>query len=193
MSEFSQILQAIEAGNPLATNELLPLVYDELRRLAAGHLAGERAGQTLSATALAHEAWLRLAGKDVAPTWQNRRHFFGAAAVAIRRILVDRARQRKRVRHGGAVQRQSVDLDQIPAAGTDEEVLELHEALESVARHDEKKARLVELRFFAGMSLPEAAQALDISTSTAERAWKYARAWLYTAMADRFLEKPRNS
>lgn len=193
MSEFSQILQAIEAGNPLATNELLPLVYDELRRLAAGHLAGERAGQTLSATALAHEAWLRLAGKDVAPTWQNRRHFFGAAAVAIRRILVDRARQRKRVRHGGAVQRQSVDLDQIPAAGTDEEVLELHEALESLARHDEKKARLVELRFFAGMSLPEAAQALDISTSTAERAWKYARAWLYTAMADRFLEKPRNS
>lgn len=192
MSEFSQILQAIEAGDRLAADQLLPLVYGELRQLAAGQLARERPGQSLNATALVHEAWLRLINAESPPGWQNRRHFFGAAATAIRRILVERARHRKRLRHGGAFDRQFVDLDQLPGEASNEEILALHAALEALARHDESKARLVELRFFAGMTLSEAAQALEISPSTADRAWKYARAWLYAAMQDGAAENLEN-
>jgi len=192
MSEISQILQAIEAGDPLATDQLLPLVYDELRQLAAGQLARELPGQSLNATALVHEAWIRLVGHEIPANWQNRRHFFGAAATAIRRILVDRARRRRRMRHGGAMDRRFVDLDLVPDFASNDEILALHEALDAFALHDEKKARLVELRFFAGMSVPEAAQVLGISPSTADRAWKYARAWLYAALQDDSTENSGN-
>jgi RNA polymerase sigma factor (TIGR02999 family) len=182
MSDVTRLLHSIETGDRQAAAELLPAVYDELRKLAAVQLTHENAAQSLNATALVHEAWLRLVGDGDRPHWENRRHFFGAAATAIRRILVDRARQRNRLRHGGAFARQFVDLDQLPGDVADEEILALHEALEAFARHDEAKARLVELRFFAGMTLPEAAETLGISPSKADRAWKYARAWLYAAM-----------
>lgn len=182
MSDVSRLLQSLHAGNPQAAGDLLPLVYEELRQLAAVHVARERPGYSLNATALVHEAWLRLVGDGDRQIWENRRHFFGAAAIAIRRILVDRARQKDRLRHGGAFVRKPVDLDQLPDDGVDGEILALHEALESFARHDETKAKLVELRFFAGMTLPEAAELLGISASTADRAWRYARAWLYAAM-----------
>lgn len=182
MSDVTRLLHSIEAGDCHAAAELLPLVYDQLRQLADRQLAGEKFCQSLNATALVHEAWLRLVGDGDRPQWENRRHFFGAAATAIRRILVDRARQRKRLRHGGAFARQFVDLDQLPGDVADEEMLALHEALEAFARHDEVKAKLVELRYFAGLTLPEAADALGISPATADRAWRYARAWLYAAM-----------
>lgn len=182
MSDVTRLLHSIEDGNRQAAAELLPLVYDELRKLAAVQLAGEMPGQSLNATALVHEAWLRLSGDADSLRWDGRRHFLGAASIAIRRILVDRARQRRRLRHGGALVRQPVDLDELPGDVADDEILALHEALEAFARHDEAKARLVELRFFAGMTLQEAAETLGISPSTADRAWKYARAWLYAAM-----------
>jgi RNA polymerase sigma factor (TIGR02999 family) len=184
MSDVSRILISIEAGERQATAELLPLVYNELRRLAAAQLAHEKPDQSLNATALVHEAYLRLVGDEGAASWDNRRHFFAAAATAIRRILVERARQRARLKHGGALTRQPVDLDALPNESSDEDILPLHAALEALAAHDVTKAKLVELRFFAGMTLPEAAAALGISPSTADRAWKYARAWLYTAMDD---------
>jgi RNA polymerase sigma factor (TIGR02999 family) len=180
--EVTHVLHKLQQGDPSAAEELLPLVYDELHRLAAAKLAGERAGQSLNATALVHEAWLRVVGDGEQARWDGRRHFIGAAAIAMRRLLVDRARQRKRLRRGGGFVRQLVDLDQLPADAADDEILALHEALEDFARHDETKARLVELRFFAGMTLPEAAEVLGISPSTADRAWKYARAWLYAQM-----------
>jgi len=182
MNDFSRILISIEAGERHATAELLPLVYDELRRLAAVQLAHEKPGQSLNATALVHEAYLRLVGDEDAANWDNRRHFFAAAATSIRRILVERARARARLKHGGALKRRHVDLDAIPLESPDEDILPLHEALEALAAHDATKAKLVELRFFAGMTLPEAAEALAISPSTADRAWKYARVWLYAAM-----------
>jgi RNA polymerase sigma factor (TIGR02999 family) len=181
--KVTHVLHKLQQGDPSAAADLLPLVYDELRRMAAAKLAGEKSGQSLNATALVHEAWLRLAGDGEQARWDGRRHFLGAAAIAMRRILVDRARQRKRLRHGGEFVRRRVDLDQLPGDVPDDEILALHAALEAFARHDETKARLVELRFFAGMTLPEAAKVLEISPSTADRAWKYARAWLYAAMS----------
>jgi RNA polymerase sigma factor (TIGR02999 family) len=196
MSEVTRILSAIEQGDPHAASQLLPLVYDDLRKLAAQKLAQEKPGQTLDATALVHEAYLRLVAnteEDGAEAgdrdWSNRRHFFAAAAEAMRRILVENARRKGRLKHGGGRRREQTDLDAFQAAGPAQELLALHEALEKFATHDALKAKLVELRFFAGLTLEQAAQCLDISLSTADRAWRYARAWLYHAMAGDNSEK----
>jgi RNA polymerase sigma factor (TIGR02999 family) len=188
MTEVTRVLAAIEAGAPHAAEQLLPLVYDELRKLASQKLDQEKPGQTLQATALVHEAYLRLLGiaaeeADAKPHWANRRHFFAAAAEAMRRILVESARRKGRAKHGGGRRREHPDLDALHAAGPTEELLALHEALEQFAMHDPLKAKLVELRFFAGLTLEQAAHCLDISLSTADRGWRYARAWLYSAMA----------
>src|SRR5262249_20572955 len=180
MNEITQILVAIEQGDPNAAARLLPLVYDELRRLAAPQMAQERPGQTIDATALVHEAYLRLAGDQ---KFDNRRHYFAAAAQAMRRILVENARRKGRLKRGGRQQREAVELDALAGDLPDKELLALHDALEQFAGHDPVKARLVELRCFGGMSLPEVAEHLGISLSTAERGWRYARAWLHTAMA----------
>jgi RNA polymerase sigma factor (TIGR02999 family) len=191
MNDVTHWLNAIDQGDPQAASQLLPLVYEELRRLAAKKLAHEKPGQTLDATALVHEAYLRLVQsvKDESAraddrNWANRRHFFAAAAEAMRRILVENARRKQRGKHGGGRRRQYADLDAIHAGGPAQELLALHEALEQFAAHDPRKAKLVELRFFAGLTLEQAAGCLDISLSTADRAWRYARAWLYRAMAD---------
>lgn len=182
MTEVSRILASINSNERQATSELLPLVYEELRKLAAAQLAYEKPGQSLNATALVHEAYLRLVQGEDATKWDNRRHFFAAAATSIRRILVERARHRARLKHGGDLARRSIDLDVVPDAVPDVDILQLHDALEALAMHDAVKARLVELRFFGGMTLAEAAATLEISPSTADRAWKYARAWLYAEM-----------
>ncbi|MDR3618309.1 MAG: ECF-type sigma factor [Paludisphaera borealis] len=193
MSEITQVLEAIDRGEPQATRDLLPLVYDELRRLAARKLAHEKPGQPLDATGLVHEAYMRLvaSGSDPAgdPGWADRRRFFAAAAEAMRRILVENARRKGRVKHGGGRRRADAPLDALAAGESPRELLALHEALEEFARHDPFKAKLVELRFFAGLTLEEAALCLDVSLSTADRAWRYARAWLYAAMADADLAK----
>jgi RNA polymerase sigma factor (TIGR02999 family) len=191
MSEISRVLDAIGRGEPQAADELLPLVYDELRALAARKLAQEKPGQTLDATALVHEAYLRLVagaqGDSPAATdanWANRRHFFAAAAEAMRRILVENARRKGREKHGGGRRCHHGELDALSASAPPEELLALHEALERFALLDPAKAKLVELRFFGGLTLAEAAACLGVSLSTADRAWRYARAWLYAAMAD---------
>lgn len=178
--DFTALWQRAEAGDVQAANQLLPLVYEELRQLAARKMARENPGQTLQATALVHEAWLRLGG-DHQPPWQNRAHFFAAAAEAMRRILIDQARRKSAQRHGGQAERVELDLDSLElAAGMDEEqLLALHEALDALAAHDAEKAQLVKLRFFAGLTLVEAAKVLGISEPTAKRYWAYARAWLY--------------
>ena len=185
MDDVTHILSAVESGNPTAAGQLFSLVYDELRTLAAQKLAHEKPGQTLDATALVHEAYLRLVagGKDE-PSWANRRHFFAAAAESMRRILVENARRKGRHKHGGGRRREHPDLDALQADGPAQELLALHEALEQLAARDPVKARLVELRFFGGLTLEQAAECLDISLSTADRAWRYARAWLYARMAD---------
>jgi RNA polymerase sigma factor (TIGR02999 family) len=183
MSDVTRILSAIEQGDPNAAEQLLPLVYDELRQLAAQKLAHEQPGQTLQATALVHEAYLRLVGGETPQRWDSRGHFCAAAAQAMRRILVENARRKRRERHGGGRRREQADLDALPAGRPATGLLALHEALEQFAAHDPLKARLVELRFFAGLTLKQAARCLGISLSTADRAWRYARAWLYTAMA----------
>lgn len=180
MSAVTQILEQIQQGDTQAAAQLLPLVYDELRRLAAAQMAQERPDHTLDATALVHEAYLRLVG-DL--RFESRRHFLAAAAQAMKRILVENARHRGRLKRGGGRQREAVDLDALAAGIPDDELLALHDALERFAIHDPFKAQLVELHFFAGLSLPEIAEHLGISLSTAERGWRYARAWLYTAMA----------
>lgn len=184
MADVTQILNAIEAGEPRAAGELLPLVYGELRRLAAGQMARERPGQTLNATALVHEAYVRLLGPNGAngPLFANRRHFFAAAAEAMRRILVENARRKKRIRHGGELKRADIDVNLVAGPSSDEEILALDEALEQFAAEEPLKAQLVQLRFFAGLNNDEAAAALDISTATAKRYWRYARAWLHRAM-----------
>jgi RNA polymerase sigma factor (TIGR02999 family) len=191
MHEITWVLDAIDRGEPLAASELLPLVYDDLRKMAAVKLAQEKPGQTLDPTALVHEAYLRLvaSGKDGNPRtgdpgWANRRHFFAAAAEAMRRILVENARRKGREKHGGGRRREQADLDAMSASGHPQDILALHAALEQFALHDPIKAKLVELRFFGGLTLEEAAACLDISLSTADRAWRYSRAWLYAAMAD---------
>jgi RNA polymerase sigma factor (TIGR02999 family) len=184
MTDVTHILSAIEQGDAHAAEQLFPHVYEELRRLAARHMANEAPGQTLDATALVHEAYLRLIGPVGNRSFANRAHFFAAAAEAMRRILVENARRKGRDKHGGGRRREYPDLDALHAAGPDQELLALHEALDELAIHDPIKAKLVELRFFAGLTLEQAAQCLDISLSTADRGWRYARAWLYTAMAD---------
>jgi RNA polymerase sigma factor (TIGR02999 family) len=187
MADVTHLLGAIERGDPDAAGLLWPLVYDELRRLAGAQMARERAGHTLDATALVHEAYLRLAG-DATAGFANRRHFYAAAAQAMRRILVEHARGKGRRKRGGG-RREHPDLDALAGGGPVEDLLALHDALEQFAAHDPVKARLVELRFFAGLTLEQAADCLDISPSTADRAWRYARAWLYTAMAGDESEK----
>ena len=178
MQDITQLLNAIDRGEPHAAEQLLPLVYDALRRLAARRLAQERPGQTLDATALVHEAYLRLAGSERRP-WDSRGHFFAAAAEAMRRILVENARRKRRAKHGGGQQRVPLD-GVVAAAGTpSDDLLALDEALSRLAAADPVKARLVELRFFAGLSVADAARCLGISRATADRYWAFARAWLY--------------
>jgi RNA polymerase sigma factor (TIGR02999 family) len=178
MSDVTRILNAIEQGDAKATDELLPLVYEELRLLAAQRLSREPPGQTLQATALVHEAYLRLVG-DEPQTWQNRGHFFAAAAEAMRRILVENARRKKSTKHGGG--HLSVDLDDVEVAARTEsdDLIAIDEALTRLGVEDPVKAALVKLRFFAGLSVDQAAEALGISRATAIRHWSFARAWLF--------------
>ena len=182
MSEVTRILSAIEEGDAHAAEQLLPLVYEELRNLAAQRLAQEKPGQTLQATALVHEAYLRLVDADREQPWNGRGHFFAAAAEAMRRILVNRARDKGRLKRGGG--RQRVDLDNIsdPATTSDEDLLDLDDALERLAGAQPECAKLVKLRFFAGMTLDEAATALGLARRTADRQWAFARAWLFDAL-----------
>jgi RNA polymerase sigma factor (TIGR02999 family) len=179
MNDVTQLLNAIDQGDRHAPAQLLPLVYDELRRLAAQHLAQEKPGQTLQPTALVHEAYLRLVGADPEAHWDSRGHFFAAAAESMRRILIEEARLKQRLKRGG--DRRRVDLDQVEAAvsAPDDDLLALDEALDQFAVEDPRKAELVKLRFYGGLSVEEAASCLDISRATADRHWAYARAWLY--------------
>jgi RNA polymerase sigma factor (TIGR02999 family) len=178
MNDVSRILSAIEQGDPRAAEELLPLVYAELRRLAAQKLAREAPGQTLQATALVHEAYLRLVGTED-PGWNGRSHFFGAAAEAMRRILVEKARHQRRLRHGGGTHR--VDLSEVDVIDgvPSEDLVALDEALERLDRTDPAAAQLVKLRYFAGLTMAQAAESLGIPLRTAERNWTYARTWLH--------------
>jgi RNA polymerase sigma factor (TIGR02999 family) len=179
--DITAILEEVGQGDVPAADQLLPLVYGELRKLAAAKMAGEAAGQTLQPTALVHEAWLRL-GADEQPDWENRAHFFASAAEAMRRILIDRARRRRAQRHGGDLVRTSADaLDRAIAwpGADDAELLDVHEALDALARFDARKAELVKQCYFVGLTLGEAAAVLGISEPTARRDWSYARAWLF--------------
>jgi RNA polymerase sigma factor (TIGR02999 family) len=182
MKDVTQILSAIEQGDPQAAEQLLPLVYGELRKLAAAKLAQENPGQTLEATALVHEAYIRLVAtpsEGAAREWEGRAHFFAAAAEAMRRILVEKARRKRRQKHGGAVPRVDIELAHIASPMADEDLLALDEAMTRLAAEDPVRARLVQLRFYAGLSNEEAAQVLGISGVTAKRYWRYARAWLH--------------
>ena len=178
MSDVTRILDAIQQGDPKAAEELLPLVYEELRKLAAHKMANEAAGHTLQPTALVHEAWLRLVGNQ-GQRWENHAHFFGAAAEAMRRILIEKARRRQRARHGGGQER--VDLDElaIVAPESDERLLQVQEALDQLAAEDKVKADVVKLRFFVGLTDHEVAEALGLSERTVERHWAYAKPWLF--------------
>ena len=182
---------AKEFDETFGASELLPLVYDELRTLAARKLAQEKPGQTLDPTGLVHEAYLRLVkdvrdvgGRTELAGWANKRHFFAAAAETMRRILVENARRKAREKHGGGRKREHADLDGLSAGGNPQNMLALHAALEQFALKEPLKAKLVELRFFGGLTLEQAASCLEISLSTADRAWRYSRAWLYAAMAE---------
>ena len=182
MSEVTRILSAIERGDSRAAEQLLPLVYDELRKLAAMKLAQERPGQTLQATALVHEAYLRLVDADEAQRWNGRGHFFAAAAEAMRRILVDQARRRNAAKRGGQAVREELHESALAAPGPDSEVIALHDALERFATVDPAAANLVKLRFFAGLNMSEAAEALGLSVRSAHGLWAYARSWLRREM-----------
>jgi RNA polymerase sigma factor (TIGR02999 family) len=184
MNDVTRVLYAIERGEPHAANELLPLVYDELRKLAASKLLHEKPGQTLQATALVHEAYLRLVDTDQVRHWNSRGHFFAAAAEAMRRILVEGARRKRRVRHGGAVQRVDLDVAALALPMADDELLALDEALANLAQRDATRAELVKMRYFGGLTMPQAAEALGISLATAERYWTFARTWLYAFMTE---------
>ena len=179
MSEVTQILHAIEQGDPSAAEQLLPLVYDELRKLAAHRLAHQARGQTLQPTALVHEAYLRLVGDPEGSDWDSRGHFFAAAAEAMRRILVENARRKGRRKRGGGLTRRDLDAaEQVTVPEVREDLLALDEALTKLAVTDPQAAQLVQLRYFAGLSIPEAAQTLGVSPRTADRLWAFARAWL---------------
>jgi RNA polymerase sigma factor (TIGR02999 family) len=182
MADVTHLLDAAAAGDPKAAAELLPLVYDELRRLAAARVASEQPGQTLDATALVHEAYLRLVGGKPAGDWNGRAHFFGAAAEAMRRILVNRARDKGRKKRGGRWER--VDLDRVLVAeqASEEDLVAIDDALQDLARRNGPCAELVKLRFFAGLTLDEAAAAMGVSRRTANRYWAFARAWLFDAL-----------
>lgn len=181
MSKVTQLLDAVDRGEARAADELLPEVYEELRKLAASKMAREHPGQTLQPTALVHEAWIRLVG-STHQRWQNRRHFFGAAAEAMRRILIDRARRKHRVRHGQGLQRLNLDDVDLAVTADDDTLLRVHEALLAFEREAPDRAELVKLRYFTGLSIAEAAETLGISPSTAKRQWTFARAWLYRAL-----------
>jgi RNA polymerase sigma factor (TIGR02999 family) len=182
MDDVIQILSAIERGDPAAADRLLPLVYDELRRLAAEMLGREEPGQTLQPTALVHEAYLRLVGDRPGRPWDGRRHFFAAAAESMRRILIDRARNRRRQKRGGGHRRVRIDLEALLDEPPGDDLLALDEALAALAREDPAGAELVRLRAFAGLTLGEAAEVLGIGRRTADRYWAYARAWLCDAL-----------
>ena len=183
MNEVTRILDAIGQGDPSAADQLLPLVYAELRSLAAAQLARESPGHTLQPTALVHEAYLRLVGTAVEPRWNSRGHFFGAAAQAMRRILVESARRKQRVKHGGEHHRVDMDDERLVCSVPADQILALDEALERFSQEEPEKAQLVKLRFFAGLSIEEVAEALGISRATASRHWTYARAWLHDAIS----------
>jgi RNA polymerase sigma factor (TIGR02999 family) len=183
MNQVTQLLQALDRGDGKSADELLPVLYEELRKLAASKMAREAPGQTLQPTALVHEAWMRLVG-GASPRFNDRAHFFGAAAEAMRRILIDRARRKAARRHGGDQQRVDVDEIEIAAPVQDDELLAVNEALEKFAGVDAPKAELVKLRFFAGLTLEEAAGVLGVSEPTAKRWWAYARAWLFEECAN---------
>ena len=183
MHELTQVLDAAAKGDPKAAEELLPLVYQELRRLAAHKMANEVPGQTLQPTALVHEAWLRLSQQADA-RWQNREQFYAMAAEVMRRILVDRARRRQARKHGGKLERVDLDAVELPGPGDDAVVLQVHEALERLAAEDAEKAEIVKLRFFVGLENAEIAAVLGVSEKTVQRHWAFAKAWLYRAMQD---------
>jgi RNA polymerase sigma factor (TIGR02999 family) len=191
VNDVTGILSAIEAGDPRAAEQLLPLVYDELRQLAARNLAWEKPGQTLQPTALVHEAYLRLVDGPKAQHWNSRGHFFAAAAEAMRRILINRARARKRLKRGG--DRKRLDLHRLAVAdqATDDELLAVDDALETLAREQPRCAELVKLRFYAEMTLEEAATVLGVTRRTADRYWAFARAWLFDALRPEFGPAPR--
>lgn len=184
MDDVATLLSAIDRGDPGAAERLLPLVYDDLRRLAARELSRERPGQTLQSTALVHEAYLRLVAPDARAHWDSRGHFFAAAAEAMRRILVERARRKKRLKHGGGRTRIEIDPACSLTEGPEEDLVALDEALDKLAAEDPGKAELVKLRFFAGLTMPEIARVMNISLATAERHWVYARTWLYAELSD---------
>jgi RNA polymerase sigma factor (TIGR02999 family) len=176
MNDVTQLLSGIERGDAASGTQLLPLIYDELRKLAASRLAREKPGQTLDATGLVHEAYLRLVDDSQAKHWNSRGHFFGAAAEAMRRILIERVRHKRSLKAGGDRRRE--ELHEPATDDADRELLEINDALDVLAAKDERKATLVKLRYFAGMTIPESAAALGVSTTTAENDWAYARAWL---------------
>jgi RNA polymerase sigma factor (TIGR02999 family) len=189
MSEVTRILSAIEQGDPQAAEQLLPLVYTELRQLAAQRLAQENPGQTLQPTALVHEAYLRLVDVEEAQHWDSQGHFFAAAAEAMRRILVENARRKKRLKHGGDCRRVDWDAAESVADAVPEDLIDLDNALSKLAAEDPARAEVVKLRFFAGLTMSEVARALGLSLATAERYWTYARTWLYAELADAADEK----
>lgn len=184
MSEVTQILSEIQKGNRISTNQLLPLVYDELKRLASRKMAMKNPGNTLQTTALVHEAYTRLVGHDDVPCWESRSHFFSAAAEAMRRILVERARSKQRLKRGGQWHREDLESIELEMPVPNVDILALNEALDELAREQPEKAELVKLRFFAGLTIEEIAQAMGISTATAGRMWRYARTWLAEKLAD---------
>ena len=184
MTDVTQILSQIESGDPSAAEQLLPLVYDELRKLAAAKLGHEKPGQTLQATALVHEAYVRLVDADASQHWSSRGHFFGAAAEAMRRILVENARRRARIKHGGDRCREELASSGIAAPEISEDLLALDEALERLAEHDSQAAELVKLRFFAGLTIPQTADLMGVSPRKADFMWSFARAWLRREIED---------
>ncbi len=177
-NQVTRVLERVRCGELSAASELLPLVYDELRRLAAAKMAHERPGQTLQPTALVHEAWLRLVGNEK-QKWNGRAHFFGAAAEAMRRVLIENARRKAAARHGGGQARVDINQIQIATTAPDDELLAVSDALEKLAAHDSQMAELVKLRYFVGLTTEQSAEVLGISVRTAERWWSYSRAWLY--------------
>ena len=183
MSDVTRVLSAIEQGDPSAAEQLLPLVYDELRKLAASNMSREKPGQTLDATALVHEAYIRLVDPDRGRHWESRRHFFCAAAQAMRRILVENARRKHSLRHGGSLARKDIEDCNLAAPEPDEDLSALDEAIDKLARTDREAAELIALRYFAGLTSEQAAEVLGISPRTADRAWAYGRAWLRKELA----------
>lgn len=182
-ADVTQLLNDIDSGNPRAAEELLPLVYQELRRLAAARMSNEKPGQTLQATALVHEAWIKLSGSNQ-QRWEGRAHFFAAAAEAMRRILIDKARRKSALKRGEGVELEELNESRIELRAPAEEILSVNDALDELATKEPVSAEVVKLKYFVGMTLPDIAEALGVSLSTVERHWSFARAWLKTAIRD---------